>query len=218
MTFGIDPAFFLTLALVIASGTGDRLPGLLFPILVHEAAHAAAVKLFGGKLSRIELLPFGLRMIPAPGLSYGQEIAAVAAGPAAHLVSAALCSLTSPGAGLAGILIALYNALPLAGLDGGRILLLTFRSREKEESGRRLTAFFSIVFAIAAGAAALIAAGRGEPFMSLLMAGAAPLFRLTDKERPLFRRRTAAHKEGSGSPGECSDARRASRLRARAKE
>ena len=38
------------------------------------------------------------------------------------------------------------------------------------------------------------------------------------REKPLFRRRTAGHKKGSGSPGECSDARRASRLRARAKE
>lgn len=220
MTFGIDPAFFLSFALVLTLRMEKRLFGLLLPALAHEASHILAVTLAGGRVTRLELSAFGIVLIPSGDLSYPKEIIAVAAGPAAHLLAAGLLCLRDPEAGLAGILLALYNLLPLAGLDGGRIVLLAAESRGKGETGDRLIRIFSLLAFSAGFALTLAAAGCGYPFWGLFLASAAPVLRLIGKRKPLFRRKAALYRGSpeAGASGRPDCAETASRLRARAKE
>ncbi len=126
--FRLEPGFFLLLALAAALGALDVLPVLLAAAACHEAAHLAVLGWFHVPVERVALTAAGVE-IRAPiqtRLSYPQEIAAVAAGPACNLLLA-LVSARGPGWYLfagANFLLGAFNLLPVLTLDGGRICYL----------------------------------------------------------------------------------------------
>ena len=133
-SFGISPAF---LALLLLFAVVDH-QGLLLPILlaaaIHEAGHVLALYVVGGRLCQFRITIFGgeLQILHSERLSYGRELLAVLAGPAANflcallLARAAVCCGWEQGYLSAGIHLLLggFNMLPLRALDGGRSLFL----------------------------------------------------------------------------------------------
>ena len=124
----VSPGFPALLILAVLAGAGPVLPPMLLAALGHEAGHLLALGIFRVPVEEILLLPLGA-LIVAPRqerLSYGRELLAVLAGPAANLLLALLSARIWGGYVFAGanVLLGLYNLLPIRGLDGGRALYL----------------------------------------------------------------------------------------------
>ena len=121
-------AGFCLLAVWFAVANGvETLAIVLSAAAIHEAGHYLVLHLGGAQVSGIRLSVFGAVMeTQSRGLSYGRELAAVLAGPAANL----LCGLLLAGVGnqpmLAGahLVLCIFNLLPVRPLDGGRALEL----------------------------------------------------------------------------------------------
>ena len=101
--------------------------------LVHELGHIAVARLCGTPIRRLRLDLFGARMDLGGWMSYRREMAVAAGGPAVGLLACmAVWPLASNAAGkyaescalfvLASLTLSLLNLLPVATLDGGRML------------------------------------------------------------------------------------------------
>ncbi len=137
----LNPVFFLFL--LAYAYLGLALEALLYftLILTHETAHLLVASLVGMKVTEIEILPFGSRArIPElPTAPAGTQLAVALAGPTNNLVLlAAGLLLEKTGMFdpqlmetflLANMVLAMFNLLPVAPLDGGwvaRIFLSSF--------------------------------------------------------------------------------------------
>lgn len=118
----------LTAWFFLASGW-EPLATVLGAAAIHELGHWAVLRCLGAKVTGIRLSALGAAMeTDSRRLSYGGELAAVLAGPAANFLAALL--LTAPGGGSrpaavgANLVLCAFNLLPIRPLDGGRALYL----------------------------------------------------------------------------------------------
>lgn len=107
---------------------------LLYPFLsalIHESGHLLYIFLFGLKLRRVLVYPFGIEMIPENNnVGYIKETLMLSGGPAANLLFAFFSSrLNASGCFCvpdeliySSCIYAFLNLLPVRSLDGGRIL------------------------------------------------------------------------------------------------
>ncbi|MBQ2830800.1 MAG: hypothetical protein IJF15_07295 [Oscillospiraceae bacterium] len=114
-------------------GTAQTLFAVLSAALIHECAHLAVLRIFAVRIDRVRLGAFGAEIrCRARTMTYPQEILCALAGIAANLFFAALLARTAlhlsweSGYIYAGahLTLALFNALPVQPLDGGRALYL----------------------------------------------------------------------------------------------
>lgn len=128
----VSPWTVLLLAVFAAVSSPLLLAALLLAALCHELGHCALLRAFGAEVNTVYISAFGaeLRLSDRPCLSYGQEMLAVVAGPAANLLfSAGLswCGTQKPilfvFAG-AQLVLAIFNLLPVRPLDGGALVWL----------------------------------------------------------------------------------------------
>ena len=117
---------------------------ILFAAAIHEAGHLLMLRLFGVTPSAFHLSPVGAELlINRIGLSYGRELAAVLAGPAANLLfGTALVVLAWKqddffSAAGAHFVLAAFNLLPIRPLDGGRGLQILLSWRWGPDAGDR---------------------------------------------------------------------------------
>jgi stage IV sporulation protein FB len=124
-------AALLFSALFFLDGSG-LFSALLPAVAVHEAGHYLALRLSVAHFTALRLDIFGLRMDYRGALTRLQELLCTLAGPLAGLTFTLAASLGGRflddsflycAAGVS-LLLTIYNLLPVAPLDGGRILLL----------------------------------------------------------------------------------------------
>lgn len=125
--------FAVILACILVLDTSGVAVLALLCAAFHEAGHCAALMLFRVPVDEVSFRAFGIgiRLRHNERISYPQEVAVALAGCAANLL---LCALTLPLCVfgrlrpqaevfiLMNLLIAAFNALPVAPLDGGRAL------------------------------------------------------------------------------------------------
>lgn len=112
------------------------------------------LRLVGAQVRAVHVGVLGMKMEVVPGcISYGQELAAVLAGPASNLICGAVLGtagerwLMAVGAHLT---LAMFNLLPVRPLDGGRALAIAAVWLVGPERGEQISRWVSCC-----GAAAL---------------------------------------------------------------
>ena len=143
---------FLLLAAVTALLFCDR-SGLFLAALVsaavHEGAHLAALRAFGGVPRRIRLTPFGIDIVlQKPGArGYLRDAAVSLSGPFANLAEFAVFSCAKNPAfsnlTLAAFALFLFNILPISPLDGGQALESLLCLRLAPQKAERILALIS---------------------------------------------------------------------------
>ncbi|MBR4910877.1 MAG: site-2 protease family protein [Clostridia bacterium] len=154
--------------MIATDRTGLILP-TLFAVFIHEAGHLFAMWAADCAPKRIRLIPAAVEITEDYGRSKGAGVWIVLCGPLANLaVSAALFvnyylsgAEISLKVALLNLVLALFNLLPVSGLDGGRLLCAALCRKKDlysaERTVRLVTAavaaliFFCGVFLIISG-------------------------------------------------------------------
>ena len=131
-TFRISPGFCLLTAWFAAVNGWCLTVVVLGAAAVHELGHWAVLKALGARTLGLRIGVLGAVLaVDSRGLSYGQELAAVLAGPAANLLVAGAVLLamqhragyTGYGFACCNLLLAGFNLLPVPPLDGNYLRL-----------------------------------------------------------------------------------------------
>ena len=153
---------------------------ILFAATLHELGHFAALRLCGAPVQGVQIGTLGaVMMADRSGLSYGEELLALLAGPLINLLCAA--ALVPPARELpalyaaAGAHLALgaFNLLPIRPLDGGQALELLVSWRFGPSVGERTARLVGAVCAavLSCGLVWLMAKNEGNLWLALPAAG-----------------------------------------------
>lgn len=159
----ISSSFLLVSAALLYLDRHGILPWALLACAIHEGGHCLAVKLLGGEIVCLRVTAVGgeLRLSYRHVLSYGRELAAALAGPAANFIAVFL-AVKLPKASweiawlFAGLNLAIgcFNLLPAYPLDGGRAIRLMIAmlwSAEAAEGAARVLSYLTALVLMAAG-------------------------------------------------------------------
>ena len=123
---------------------------------VHELGHILALWACGARVRRLRLGLLGAVMEVGGAMSYGQELAAVLAGPCANLLAAAVLGrLEQPAAAGAHLVLCAFNLLPICPLDGGRALRLLLGWAAGPGAAERGSRYIGTAAAVAAACGAV---------------------------------------------------------------
>lgn len=169
---------FLLLAAVTALLFCDRsglFAAALVSAAVHEGAHLAALRAFGGNPRRIRLTPFGIDIVlrkPA-SRSYLHDAAVSLAGPFANLAEfAALSCAKNPALSslsLTALALFLFNILPIAPLDGGQALEALLCIRLTPQKAEHIMALLSFAVLLPLAVFSFLVLFRSHGNFSLLL-------------------------------------------------
>ena len=149
---------------------------LLLPFLcalLHELGHYGAACALGVGVERITVYPFGADMRLSLALrSYRTDLVIAASGAAVNLLLAGVGGALKNEVLIAcNLLLAAVNLLPVAGLDGGAILIaLAGMGGWRGERLVKITSFVGLFFLWLAAVYILLIAG-GDPSLFLLACG-----------------------------------------------
>lgn len=150
------PAVMMLLAFVL-SGQTEILIGTLLATAVHELGHIAAAYFLKIPIFEFSLDIFGARLNTGERLiSYRDEIMLCLAGPIANVLSVipflpSVYDILSDDGILSsflasGIVLGLFNILPIPSFDGGRILVCIISAFSDPRSAERIVKHISFFF------------------------------------------------------------------------
>ena len=112
----------LLLAALIFVLTADELTALALAVLAHEAGHAAAIYLTGGRVTALRLAVTGPIICRTGGTDGAREAFCALAGPLAGVLYAIVSAERLPLSAGMSLVLSAFNSLPALPLDGGRAL------------------------------------------------------------------------------------------------
>jgi len=122
----VSGGFVLLASWFVLANGWEPLATVLGAAAVHELGHWAVLRRLGAEVTGFRLSALGAVLETNGRLSYGAELAAVLAGPAANLLAALVLTVLGgwPAAVGANLVLCVFNLLPICPLDGGRALYL----------------------------------------------------------------------------------------------
>ena len=166
--FTITYPLLVVAALALAFDQNGWLVLYLTAAGLHELGHLAAIMLLGGRVRHITAGLGGMKIdyTTRRQSSYAADILTALAGPAANLILMALCAAAArlwPGEDLyyfcgVNLLLALFNLVPAAPLDGGRAVRALLFALIGPDRGERAARAVSLLagWGLAAAGAALL--------------------------------------------------------------
>ena len=132
--------------------------------LLHEMGHIAAMEICKERIESLTFHPFGIAMRLSTGsaLSFGQEFFVLISGCAVNLIFALL--FTGSNTAYINIGMLTFNMLPVANLDGGRILRLFLTRLFGERAGNMASNAVSFVVLVPLSALAFYTVTRTRQF------------------------------------------------------
>ncbi|MCD7947415.1 MAG: site-2 protease family protein [Oscillospiraceae bacterium] len=192
----ITGGFLLLAAVLYYFDTQNLLVLAFVGGVLHELGHLCAIYLLGGRVSKLRLSCVGAEIVLSPRrqLAHWKQIIIALAGPAANLAVIYFCiPFSGRGSELASLCIGvnvtlcIFNLLPIAQLDGGRILWYALNLFLPEETTSRVVGVVSVCFslALAVGGAALLVlrVGSWTLLLTALWLVAASVRRKTEQRR-----------------------------------
>lgn len=146
--FSVHPTFFLILLIGYFTKTLFSMLTVYFCLCIHELGHAAAAWGFGVKVSHIKIMPFGIsmRLFGESGLSMKKKFLISAAGPFFSIITGLLFGRSFLGT--ANLSLGIFNLIPAATLDGGRMFYILISAYLGTIRGYNITRGVSKLFAV----------------------------------------------------------------------
>ncbi len=145
---------------------------VLAAVAAHECGHLMALRLFGHPAASLQIELWGLTICTDRPLGYLADIVAAASGPIASVVFSVGASLLGRVTGIEALYIAAgmslvfaaFNALPVAPLDGGRVLSAALSLLAGPDAATRVVCVVScaVIFALLTGGAVLFIQTRSN--------------------------------------------------------
>ena len=139
--------------------------------VLHELGHCAVLLYIHVPIKSISITAFGAQITPGFGISYGQEFAVAAAGPAVNLLVAHFCCVYADAQVFAGINLALaaFNLMPVYDLDGARMMRCLISGAGSPQMAFWISECLSFSFTVIFGGLGFIMAFRYRNITMLLM-------------------------------------------------
>ena len=168
----VTGGFFLLLAWLNYLDRQLLLPMAAAACVLHELGHYLAIRMMGRDIKLIRLTAVGAEMAVDFPLSYWQEGIAALAGPAVNAALALVFCSWTWGVDFAGLnlVLALFNLLPVGGLDGARVLTCMLALLAGPEWAQRAGERLGLLLAALILGVGLLLAGGGGNFTLLLVA------------------------------------------------
>nr|WP_326165843.1 site-2 protease family protein [uncultured Oscillibacter sp.] len=149
--------FVLLAAWFVLANGWEPLLTVLGAAAVHELGHWLVLRMLGAEVTGFRLSALGAVLeTDSRRLSYGGELAAVLAGPAANLLAAAVLAALGGGRWAAAVgadvVLCVFNLLPVRPLDGGRAAYLLASWLGGPDAGERAARWLGTVTALALAA------------------------------------------------------------------
>ena len=169
--------FAATVAFMLATDrTGIMLP-TLFAVLLHEAGHLFAMWIGDCAPKEIRLIPASVQIIEGfprsdalrAGIILSGPLANIAAGGAVFINYCLTGSNISLRFALLNAVMAVFNLLPVSGLDGGRLLCLILCRHKDLYSALRTVKTVSLILAAAVFISGVVLGLRGKLNISVFI-------------------------------------------------
>ncbi len=147
--FSVHPFAAAGLFLLLFASPPSYAFAVLSSVILHELGHTLMAGFFRKKPLSVRIMPTGISILLSSASSYTEEFMIAAAGPLMNLFYALLCGFFPYGVGgtvrAVSLLLATINLIPIAPLDGGRILSALLSPFFGSEFSARILDFFSLL-------------------------------------------------------------------------
>ncbi|MBQ8498033.1 MAG: M50 family metallopeptidase [Clostridia bacterium] len=148
--FSVHPFAPAGLFLLLFASSPIYAFAVLSSVFLHEMGHAIAALLLRKKILGIRIVPTGINITLSAAASYAEEWLIAAAGPLMNILYAFSASLLPYSVGgtvrSISLLLGGLNLLPLALLDGGRMLNASISSLFGIDTAKRISELSTFVF------------------------------------------------------------------------
>ncbi len=164
--------------MILFDRTGMAVP-CLCAVIIHETAHLFAMWVLECAPKRIKLIPASVQITTSLTRLYKNDIIIALCGPLANLIlfltlyfnHLAFGNETTLYYALINLLIGLFNALPVAGLDGGTILFSLLAKKYSQNKAAIVLKIITAIIALSAIITAIVLTINGKVNITLYIIG-----------------------------------------------